>query len=379
MSLDLAVWDAGVVVGRVAWNHETRLMAFIHLSYEILNYCSMLPLNSCRKLLCLDGCFLKTFLGGMLFAAIGRDANDQMYPLAWAVVEGENNDSWEWFMEEQRKCLVVHDGGKGWTFVSDQQNGILNAVALVWGSAEHKNCARHIYANWHKKFKGDELKEVYWQACRSYNEADFLEVIKEMNNLEPEAVDAFMMQNPKGFVRCYLQNDTKCCVIVNNMAETFNGTIVLSRAKHIIHMLDDIRVSMMTRITTKYSEMAAFDGVVCPRIQEILDQEKFWAYKSEVYPSSLHVFQVRDIDDVSVDLSQKTCFLGKNAENFVHGWYHKDQYLMSYENTIPPLPSEKYWPKVDYPLDPPPIKIAPRRPKKTGRELHMKTLRNLEN
>jgi hypothetical protein len=75
----------------------------------------------CRRVLCLDGCFLKTFLGGMLLAAIGRDANDQMYPLAWEVVEGENNDSWEWFMTELRMCLQIEDGGKGWTLVSDQQ------------------------------------------------------------------------------------------------------------------------------------------------------------------------------------------------------------------------------------------------------------------
>ncbi|XP_074313573.1 uncharacterized protein LOC141648755 [Silene latifolia] len=54
-------------------------------------------LEGCRKLLCVDACFLKTFLGGQLISAIGRDANDQMYPLTWAVVEGENNDSYKWF------------------------------------------------------------------------------------------------------------------------------------------------------------------------------------------------------------------------------------------------------------------------------------------
>lgn len=57
----------------------------------------------------------------MLLGAIGRDANNQMFPLAWAVVEGENNDSWEWFLEELRKCLGIHDGGNGWTLISDQQ------------------------------------------------------------------------------------------------------------------------------------------------------------------------------------------------------------------------------------------------------------------
>lgn len=57
-------------------------------------------LGGCRPFICLDGCFLKTFLGGMLLAAVGRYGNDQMFPLDWAVVEGETNDSWDWFMSQ---------------------------------------------------------------------------------------------------------------------------------------------------------------------------------------------------------------------------------------------------------------------------------------
>ena len=41
----------------------------------------------------IDACFLKTFLGGQLFVAIGRDNNDQMLPISWAVVKRENIDS----------------------------------------------------------------------------------------------------------------------------------------------------------------------------------------------------------------------------------------------------------------------------------------------
>ena len=55
-------------------------------------------LEGYRKVICIDACFLKTFLGGQLLSAIGRDHNDQMYPISWAVVEGENNESWEWFL-----------------------------------------------------------------------------------------------------------------------------------------------------------------------------------------------------------------------------------------------------------------------------------------
>ncbi|KAK1424070.1 hypothetical protein QVD17_19382 [Tagetes erecta] len=56
-------------------------------------------------------------------------------------------------------------------------------------------------------------------------------------------------------------------------------------------------------------------------------------------------------------------FLNKNVE-YVNEYYHKEQYMKSYAFTIPLFPSEKYWPVVDYPLDPPPIKAQPSRPKK---------------
>ena len=48
----------------------------------------------------------------------GHYRNNQMFSIAWAVVEGENNYSWEWFLQHLRNCL----GGKnsfGWSFISD--------------------------------------------------------------------------------------------------------------------------------------------------------------------------------------------------------------------------------------------------------------------
>ena len=36
-----------------------------------------------RKIICVNACFLKTFLSGPLLAIVGRDGNDHMYPIAW--------------------------------------------------------------------------------------------------------------------------------------------------------------------------------------------------------------------------------------------------------------------------------------------------------
>lgn len=49
--------------------------------------------DGCRRIICVDAAFLKTILGGQIMSAVGRDPNEQMFPLAWAAIEGENNNS----------------------------------------------------------------------------------------------------------------------------------------------------------------------------------------------------------------------------------------------------------------------------------------------
>ena len=48
-----------------------------------------------------------------------------MYPIALAVMEGENNDSWEWFFIELKKCLGL-DEGNGVAFIYDEHQVKLN-------------------------------------------------------------------------------------------------------------------------------------------------------------------------------------------------------------------------------------------------------------
>jgi len=76
---------------------------------------------SCRPLIGLDGCFLKHKYGGELLTIVGRDANDQMVPIACVVVEVENKDTWTWFLELLIDDLRGPDICASYTFMSDQQ------------------------------------------------------------------------------------------------------------------------------------------------------------------------------------------------------------------------------------------------------------------
>ncbi|KAK8583429.1 hypothetical protein V6N13_022135 [Hibiscus sabdariffa] len=61
-----------------------------------------------RPILGLDGYFLKGSFKSELLSAIERDANNQMYPVAWVVVELECTDSWTWpQLRENRKIKLI--------------------------------------------------------------------------------------------------------------------------------------------------------------------------------------------------------------------------------------------------------------------------------
>ncbi|CAH9050571.1 unnamed protein product [Cuscuta europaea] len=296
-----------------------------------------------------------------------------MYPLAWAVVEGKNNESWEWFFIQLHMALgQINDDEL--TIISDEHRAILSAVQKVLPRAEHRHCARHIYANWHKNHKGDELKMAFWKVVRAYNQADYEDAVQEMEKISPTATAALKMYDKSKFCRAFIQTKTKCEVIVNNMDETFNGYIINARTKHLIFMMEDIRSALMQRIVSKRQQMELSHQMICPRIQAKLEKEKEEAANCAAMPSSMMVFQVNHrMDSVMVDLTSHTCtyrkweltgvpcchvvacifFLHQAPEDYVHDYYKKDTYMKIYNGSIPPVARERHWPRIEAPLDPP--------------------------
>ena len=77
-------------------------------------------IESCRPIIGLDGAFLKWDIKGQLLAAVGRDGDNRIVPIAWAVVEIENNINWEWFVKLLKADLGLENGGRI-TIISDKQ------------------------------------------------------------------------------------------------------------------------------------------------------------------------------------------------------------------------------------------------------------------
>ena len=280
--------------------------------YYCLYACKQGFLDGCRPIIGLDGCFLKSAFGGQLLSAIGRDGNDNMVPIAVAVVEVERYDSWKWFLE-----LLMADLGLGvenipWTFISDRQKGLVHAVNELFPNSEHRFCLRHMYQNFKQKFKGKELKDLFWAAASAGNEVDWK---LAMNSLEKASKDAaeWLQKVPSVlWSRSHFRQSSKCDILVNNLCESFNNYILEARELPVIGMLEWIRRRLMQRIQVKRTGMQKFQGKICPNIAEKIDRNlKFsrlciptWDGKNK------YEIDCGPRKSVVVDLKEKTCTCG---------------------------------------------------------------------
>ncbi|CAN1177164.1 hypothetical protein LINPERHAP2_LOCUS32937 [Linum perenne] len=61
-------------------------------------------------------------VGGQLLTAVGLDANDGVYPIAYAAVTTENEDNWKWFLLYLTNDLGIDEESSGdWMIMSDKQ------------------------------------------------------------------------------------------------------------------------------------------------------------------------------------------------------------------------------------------------------------------
>ncbi|KAK8613507.1 hypothetical protein V6N13_101266 [Hibiscus sabdariffa] len=99
--------------------------------------------DGCRPFIGVDGCWLKSAKKGELLVDVGRDANNQMFLIAWAVVEVECVSSWRWFLKKLFTDLE-HPTGEGITLMSDQQKGLVKVLVEDYPDTAYRMCARYL-------------------------------------------------------------------------------------------------------------------------------------------------------------------------------------------------------------------------------------------
>jgi len=205
---------------------------------------SALSFAHCHPLLGLDGTYLKSKYLRILLAATGVDALGSLYPLAFAVVDAENDVNWLWFLTILRTRVLEPHASEtlqngSLVLLSDRQKGLIDRVASVFPGLPHGYCLRHLEDNFHKQFKNVELKRLLWIAAQSTKKEDFDMALQEMRGINAESVPWLLeYAPPHHWAELYFAGHRYGHL--SNIVESLNSWLLQARELPILPMFECI-------------------------------------------------------------------------------------------------------------------------------------------
>ncbi|KAF2324492.1 hypothetical protein GH714_014807 [Hevea brasiliensis] len=282
-----------------------------------------------RKLICLDGYWLKGTYGGQLLSTVAIDPNDCIFHLAYAV-------------------------------------GFTGAVSELFPNAEHRFCVRHLYTNFRGRFKGKELKDLLWNIARSAYIARMDYWLGKMEDKNPEAREWLRNRPCENWSTALFRTEACCDILTKNLYECFNKYILDARDKPIISLLEMIRSKLMKWLFKKKEYIKKWNGGICPKIQKKLNEMKELSCLFEAHFSRGPNVQVLGAGtQYVVSLVERTCtcrrwdlngipsvhacsvIFGNNEhpEDYIHECYKVDAYAKVYAHYINPSNGYEMWPR----------------------------------
>ncbi|CAI8605785.1 unnamed protein product [Vicia faba] len=314
--------------------------------------------KGCRPFIGVDGCHLKTQYGGQLLIVVARDPNDQYYPLAFGVVETKTKESWRWFMQ-----FLMEDIGeeRKYVFISDQQKGLVSGFEEMHQQVEYRVCLRHLYANFKKKFGGGvAIRDLLLGAAKATYFQAWEKKMNQLKQIDKKAWEWLMGVPTKLWCKHSFSFYPKCDVLMNNLSESFNSTILQARDKPILTMVEWIRNNMMNRIANSVVKLDKWKHNVMPNPRKRLDKETYLSGEWLPTWSSGDLWQVHHPYNglqFVVDIGKKTCtccfwdlvgipcrhvvsalqYQNLDPEKYVDPCYMREAYRACYENNVSPI------------------------------------------
>ncbi|KAL0669044.1 hypothetical protein Bca4012_031748 [Brassica carinata] len=201
---------------------------------------------------------------GCLLTASGQDANFQVFPIVFAVVDNETNEFWSWFFE---KLTEIVEDGSDLSIVSDRANQICVAKDKWYPLSHHGCCLVHLQRNVDAKFKKRNQKQMVGRAA---------EVFK---------ID------PRHWTRSHFEGE-RYNLMSSNIAESLNKALVPARDSPIMALFEFIRRMISRWFVSRQRKISKMSGEIPPAVEELMENNLEDARAYAVMPLSAFEFEV---------------------------------------------------------------------------------------
>uniref|UniRef100_A0A2N9HSV6 SWIM-type domain-containing protein n=1 Tax=Fagus sylvatica TaxID=28930 RepID=A0A2N9HSV6_FAGSY len=355
--------DAGCAIFEsVFWAFGPSIQGFMH----------------CRPVVSIDATHLYGKYEGKLMIAMATDANNGIYPLAFAVTEKESKNTWRWFLRFLKKHVTKN---REICIISDRHKGIMNA--MKWSklqplNAYHRFCIRHLVSNFNTRFHDKRLKNMIQRAGEHNQLRKFNATMDSIRQYNKDA--AKILDEETDVDKWTLAKDggRRYGAMTTNLSECFNGVLKGARNLPItamvefiyfklVHYFNDRRVKTQAQLSSgqafsthameifqKWSEKASLHHVI-----EFNREEGTFQIQTQPSLTSMNKGNHRHV----VKLGDRTCSCGKwqayhipcshviaacasqhiNVYQFIDPFYSLTEMLASYQPHFEPMKDAPYW------------------------------------
>ncbi|OMO50062.1 Pyruvate kinase [Corchorus olitorius] len=269
--------------------------------------------------------------------------------------------------------------------------GLKAAVKDRLPTAEHRNCARHVFSNWGGRRLPKTYEFAYWNIVKATTPREWDDRFAELDRIDNKKRRELMKKKPKYWTRAFQNEVCKCDMVDNNACESFNSILLDARTKSIIAMLEQIREETMKRILAKRKFVEKWKDNYGPLIKIKFDQRKKDSGGWELRDFAENGVEIKKGRDMFiVNLNMRTCSCrywqisgipcchaccaiwinGGNPDDFLSHYYSRETYARAYQYSLNPINGPNGWKKTGREELLPPLqpKAKRGRPKKNRRK-----------
>ncbi|RYR13976.1 hypothetical protein Ahy_B04g070687 isoform E [Arachis hypogaea] len=312
----------------------------------------------CKPIVQVDGTHLYGKYKGCLLVAVSQDGNNNIVPIAFAIVEGETSDAWHFFLSNLRQHVVTRDGVG---LISDRHESINAAVERSNGAwspprAFHMFCIRHIESNFLRKFKAPYLQKLVVNRLRERGEA----YTNWLNRIPREQ---YVLAFDGGYRWGHMTTNLVECI--NSVLKGARNLPVTALVKATFYRLNELFTRKRLEAEARINAGHVFSDVVTSKLRA--NQIASGNIQVSCFDRQNEVFEVREMPsglEFAVDLRGLRCDCGEfqvdripcrhvfaccanqrlDWKLYVHDVYKMEQIRRVYRARFRPLDNPTTWP-----------------------------------
>ncbi|WCJ32828.1 hypothetical protein M5689_014228 [Euphorbia peplus] len=316
----------------------------------------------CKPTVVIDESPLKAAHGGTLITACTQDASGSIFPLAFCVVDSENDASWEWFFRKFRDTYGTRDG---MSIISERHGTIANAANGTYPETSHCVCILHLLNNLRTNFskKTKEVKDYFLGAAKAYTIEDFEVYMSELDKVDVQIRDYLKNIGYERWSRAHSFTN-RSLAMASNIAEFMNAINKAATELPITCLFEHLRgLTQEWSVINRLAANSTFTRML-KRHEDMLKDSHIKSHRFEVEESSHDEYTVFVGENrYIVNMATKTCTCNRfqvdeipceHASAVIHkkhldpyefcsGYYTKESMLNTYEGTVFPVPKQDTW------------------------------------